>query len=91
MSIGMLMLCMIVNVVVFSQAYYLRAHKQAVFFVNSVVGAIVTTLCTFIFGRYYGAAGIVVSCCVGSVFGLAWATHKFRKYRRLWHTELGRV
>jgi hypothetical protein len=86
-SIGMLMVCMIVNVIVFSQAYYLRAHKQEVFFVNSLVGAVVTILCTFVFGRYYGATGIVASCFVGSFLGLAWATHKFRKYRRLWHTS----
>lgn len=85
-SIGLLMLYMVVNVIVFSQAYYLRAHKQEVFFVNSLVGAVAATLCTFIFGSYYGARGIVVSCCVGNLLGLAWATYKFRKYRRLWHT-----
>lgn len=84
-SIGLLMLYMIVNVIVFSQAYYLRAHKQEVFFVNSLVGAIAATFCTFIFGRYYGARGIVVSCCVGNFLGLGWATYKFIKYRRLWH------
>jgi hypothetical protein len=83
--IGMLMIYMITNVVVFAQAYYLRAHKQEVFFVNSLVGAVSVTMCTLIFGRYYGAKGIVVSCCIGSLLGLAWTTHKFRKYRRLWH------
>lgn len=84
--IATLMLYMIINVIVFSQAYYLRAHKQEVFFVNSLVGAVAATLCTFIFGRYYGATGIVVSCCIGNVLGLVWATYKFRKYRRIWHT-----
>ena len=84
-SIAMLMLYMIVNVIVFSEAYYLRAHKQEVFFINSLVGAVAATLCAFIFGRYYGARGIVVSCCIGNLLGLVWATYKFRKYRRLWH------
>jgi hypothetical protein len=84
-SIAMLMVYMITNVIIFSQAYYLRAHKQEVFLVNSVVGAITVTACTLIFGRIYGAKGIVVSCCIGNVIGLAWATYKFRKYRRLWH------
>jgi hypothetical protein len=84
-SIAMLMIYMIVNVIVFSQAYYLRAHKQEVFFVNSLVGAVAATVCAFVFGRYYGARGIVVSCCVGNLLGLIWATYKFRKYRRLWH------
>jgi O-antigen/teichoic acid export membrane protein len=86
-TIGMLMLYMIVNVIVFSEAYYLRAHKQEVFFVNSLVGAVAVTACTFIFGRYYGASGIVVSCCIGNFIGLVWATYKFRKYRELWHTS----
>jgi hypothetical protein len=85
-SIAMLMLYMITNVIIFAEAYYLRAHKQEVFFINSLVGASVVTLCTFIFGRYYGATGIVVSCCIGNVIGLIWATQKFMKYRRVWHT-----
>jgi hypothetical protein len=85
-SIALLMVYMITNVIIFSQAYYLRAHKQEVFLVNSVVGAITVTACTLIFGRIYGAKGIVVSCCIGNIIGLAWATYKFQKYRRLWHT-----
>ena len=88
-SIGMLMLYMMVNVIIFAEAYYLRAHKQEVFFINSLVGALATIACTFIFGRRYGATGIVVSCCIGNFGGLAWATYKFRKYRRLWHTPSG--
>ena len=90
-SIAMLMLYMIINVIIFSQAYYLRAHKQEVYLVNSIVGAVTTTACTLLFGRYYGAKGIVVSCCIGNVLGLLWSTYKFRKYRRLWHTPEGAV
>ena len=85
-SIAMLMVYMITNVIIFAQAYYLRAHKQEVFFVNSLVGAVLVTACTLLFGRYYGAKGIVMSCCIGNVLSLFWATCKFRKYRRLWHT-----
>jgi O-antigen/teichoic acid export membrane protein len=83
---GILLLYMIVNVIVSAEAYYLRAHKQEVFFVNSVVGAIAVTLCTVIFGRRYGASGIVVSTCLLNWGGLVWATYKFRKYRKLWHS-----
>lgn len=86
-SIAMLMIYMITNVIIFAEAYYLRAHKQEVFFVNSVVGAVSVTAFTLIFGRYFGARGIVVSCFIGNVLGLVWATYKFQKYRRLWHTE----
>jgi hypothetical protein len=85
-SIALLMIYMITNVLVFAEAYYLRAHKQEVFFVNSLVGAIGVTCCTFIFGRTYGAKGIVLSCCIGNLLGLAWATQKFLNYRRLWHS-----
>jgi O-antigen/teichoic acid export membrane protein len=85
-ALGILLLYMIVNVVISAEAYYLRAHKQEVFFVNSVVGAIAVTVCTFIFGRRYGAPGIVVSTCLLNWGGLVWATYKFRKYRRIWHT-----
>jgi len=85
-SIALLMIYMITNVLVFAEAYYLRAHKQEVLFVNSLVGAIVVTFCTLIFGRLYGARGIVISCCIGNLLGLAWSTQKFRKYRRVWHS-----
>ncbi|MGC2476942.1 MAG: hypothetical protein WA485_21580 [Candidatus Sulfotelmatobacter sp.] len=84
-SIAMLMMFMVMNVVVFAESFYLRAHKQEVFLMNSVVGAISVTVFTFIFGRYYGARGIVVSSCIGNVLMLIWASYKFRKYRRLWH------
>jgi hypothetical protein len=84
-SIGMLMLYMIANVVIFAEAYYLRAHKREVLLVNSLAGAVTITACTLIFGRYYGAKGIVVSCCLGNLIGVVWSTYKFQKYRRLWH------
>jgi hypothetical protein len=85
LTLGILLLYMVVNVIIASEAYYLRAHKYEVFFVNSLIGAVAVTLCTFIFARHYGATGIVVSCCLLNLGGLVWATHKFRKYRRLWH------
>jgi hypothetical protein len=86
-SIAMLMVYMVTNVIVFAESYYLRAHKKEVFFVNSVVGAVSVTACTLSFGRYYGAKGIIVSCCIGNVLGLVWATYKFLKYRTLWHAS----
>jgi len=83
--LGILLLYMIANVLISSEAYYLRAHKQEVLFVNSLVGAVAVTLGTFIFGRIYGATGIVVSTGILNWAGLVWTTYKFRKYRRLWH------
>jgi hypothetical protein len=84
-SLALLLIYMILNVIIFSEAFYLRAHKQEVFFVTSVVGAVTVTACSLFFGRYYGARGIAASCCVGNIGGLVWATYLFRKYRKLWH------
>jgi hypothetical protein len=84
-SLGLLLIYMMGNVIIFAEAFYLRAHKKEVLFINSVVGAVTVTITTLTFGRYYGARGIAISCCVGNIFGLVWATYKFRKYRRLWH------
>ena len=89
LSLGVLLVYMIVNVIIFAEAYYLRAHKREVFFVNSFVGAAAVAVCTFIFGRHYGAKGIVVSSCLINLGGLVWATYKFQKYRRLWHASQG--
>ena len=86
LTLALLLIYMMVNVIVFAEAFYLRAHKQEVFFTNSLVGAVTVTICTLTFGRYYGARGIAVSCCIGNIIGLVWSTYKFRKYRRLWHT-----
>lgn len=83
--LGFLMVYMVVNIIIFAEAYYLRAHKQEVFFTNSVAGAVAVGLSTFIFGRQYGSAGIVLACCILNIGGLCWATYKFRKYRILWH------
>jgi O-antigen/teichoic acid export membrane protein len=85
--LGILLLYMVANVIILSEAYYLRAHKHEVFFINSVVGAVAVTACTFLFVRPFGAAGIVVSTCLLNFFSLVWATYKFRKYRRLWHAR----
>jgi hypothetical protein len=84
-SLGLLLIYMVANVIIFAEAFYLRAHKKEVLFINSIVGAVTVTLCTLTFGRYYGARGIAISCCVGNFVGLAWASYKFRKYRRVWH------
>jgi hypothetical protein len=91
LSLGVLLLYMIVNVIIFAEAYYLRAHKQEVFFVNSVVGALLVAPSTIVFGRLYGAPGIVVSCCFLNLGGLAWATYKFQKYRRIWHNPANQL
>lgn len=76
----------ILNVVIFGQALYLRAHKQEKFLLNSVVGAILVATSTYFLGRYYGASGIVIgNLAIGVVVGFPMGTYMFVKYRRLWH------
>jgi hypothetical protein len=85
LSLGVLLLYMVINVVITAQAYYLRAHKQEVLFVNSLVGAVLVSACTFLVAKRYGAEGVVFGTCLLNLGGLMWSTYKFRKYRRLWH------
>jgi hypothetical protein len=75
----------VLNIVVFSEAYYLRAHKEEKFFLNSLAGAILVGLSTLVLGSRYGAAGMVIGYCLLNAGGLLWATQVFAKYRRVWH------
>jgi ABC-type Co2+ transport system permease subunit len=84
-----LLLSTAVNVVVFGEALYLRAHKQEKFLLNSVIGAMLVTPSTYFLGRYFGAPGMIVGNLAIALFiGLPYGTWVFLKYRRLWHREL---
>jgi O-antigen/teichoic acid export membrane protein len=80
-----MMINAMVSILIVSEAYYLRAHKQEKFFLNSLVGAIAVGLSTVVLGRTYGAAGMVTGYFVLNSLGLVWATQIFVKYRRIWH------
>ena len=83
-----LLLATAVNVVVFGEALYLRAHKQEKFLLNSILGAILVAPSTYIFGRLYGAQGIVIAnLAIAFLMGLPLGTYVFLKYRRMWHSE----
>lgn len=84
--LGVLLLSTMINVFVFAEALYLRAHKQEKFLLNSVLGAVLVSGCTLVLGKFYGAAGMVVGCLgTGLLMGLPLGTYTFIKYRRLWH------
>ena len=88
LTLGILLTTPLINVVIFAEALYLRAHKVEKFLLNSVIGAILMTACIFILGRSYGALGIVIgSWLIGLLMGLPFGTYTFAKYRRLWHVE----
>jgi len=76
------------NVPIFAEATYLRAHKQEKFLLTSVVSATLIGLSTYFLGRSYGALGIVIGTLLICVFAsLPLGTYTFFKYRRLWHKQ----
>jgi len=85
---GMLLLTMIFNHIVTSEAIYLRAHKQEKFLLNSVLGALFMLFSSYALGRRFGAIGMISGYLGGTTFiGLGLGTFTFLKYRRLWHAE----
>lgn len=88
LSLGMVLVTAPINVIVFAQATYLRAHKQEKFLLNSVLGAVLVGLSTYFLGKSYGAFGVALGTLViALVVGLPYATYVFSKYRRIWHAE----
>lgn len=80
----------IINIVVFAEALYLRAHKQEKFMVNSILGALYIVPLALILGRmqgpHGGAWGIAIAYAAGGVvIGLGYGSYTFFKWRRIWH------
>lgn len=85
-TLAVLLLSAPINVITFSQATYLRAHKQEKFLLNSILGGILVGSSTYFLGKSYGAMGVVAgSVLTGLLMGLPLGTYTFIKYRRIWH------
>jgi hypothetical protein len=83
---GLLLATIVVNHIVFSEALYLRAHKQEKFLMVSVLNATFMAMSTYFLGKRFGAIGMVSGyLVVNTVIGLGLGTYTFFKYRRLWH------
>jgi hypothetical protein len=83
---GLLLLTIIGNHIVFSEALYLRAHKQEKFLMISILNALFMAASTYFLGKQFGAIGMVSGyLAVNTVIGLGLGTYTFLKYRRLWH------
>ena len=75
-----------INIAIFSEALYLRAHKQEKFLLNSILTASLVAASTLFFGRSYGAMGIISGyLTILVVVGLGLGTFTFMKYRKAWH------
>jgi len=76
----------VINVIGYSQAAYLRAHKKEPFLLNSVVIGALIALSTYFLGRTYGAMGVTVGYFILSgLLGVCWTTIIFISKRRDWH------
>jgi hypothetical protein len=84
--LALVMIATIINIVVFAEALYLRAHKQEKFLINSIAGAIWMVPASLFLGRYYGAYGIALGYLVAAiVIGMGFGSYTFLKWRRIWH------
>lgn len=88
MFLGLVLVATNINIAVFAEALYLRAHKQEKFLLNSVLTAIFTASSAYILGKLYGAQGMVIGyLAVAALVSLSMGTFTFIKYRRIWHAE----
>ena len=87
-ALALLFSVTLVNLSVFAEALYLRAHKQEKFLHNSVLTGCLVAASTLLLGRTYGAIGMITGYFVVSLFlSLGLGTFTFIKYRRICHAE----
>ena len=84
---GLLLLTVVLNHTVASEAIYLRSHKQEKMLAQSIFGAVTTGLSTYFLGKRFGAIGMLGGYFVLCVIGLGLATYTFLHYRRIWHVD----
>ena len=88
-AFALLLLTALMNHIVFSEALYLRAHKQEPFLVQAVMVAILLGTSTFLLGKFVGVNAVAVGYfLIGGVFGLASGTGIFIRKRREWHNPV---
>ena len=85
-SFAFLLLTMLMNHVLSSEALYMRAHKREPLLVQTVTVAVVLLLSTLILGRTSGASAVVGGYFLfGGLLSLGWGTSVFISKRREWY------
>jgi hypothetical protein len=85
-AFALLLLTTLTNHVIFSEALYLRAHKQEPFFTQAITVAVLLGSATWLLGKYFGVGAVTVGYfCIGGIFGLLTGTYIFLTKRRQWH------
>lgn len=81
----LLILATTLNYVTYTQAAYLRAHKEEPFLVIGLISAALISALTFALGREYGATGIMSGyLAVCGIVGFGWGSAIFFSKRREW-------
>jgi O-antigen/teichoic acid export membrane protein len=87
-AIALLLLQTIMNHIVYSEALYLRCHKEEPFVGVSAASAVLVAGLTYVLGRYWGADAVVVGLVLqGLIFSLPSGTYLFLTRRRAWHRQ----
>lgn len=85
-AFALLLLTGIMNHIVFSEAFYLRAHKREPFLQQTVAVAITLCFSTFLLGKYSGANAVTVGYFLTALLiGFPWGTYVFISKRKEWH------
>ncbi len=84
-----LLVTVLCNHFVFSEAIYLRAHKREPFLLQSIAVGLLTACSTLFMGKNWGASGVIIGyLCTSGIFGLAFGSYIFVSKRRQWHQAL---
>lgn len=87
-AFALLLLTTIMGHIVFSEAIYLRAHKQEPFLIQAVMVAVMLGCATVLLGKYIGVGAVTVGYfLIGGLFGIASGTYIFLTKRREWHAH----
>jgi hypothetical protein len=87
-AFGILLISAVSNHVVFSEAIYMRAHKQEPLLVPGTICAFLIGCASFLLAKYTSVNAVAVGYFVGNgVLGVSVATLVFLKKRRDWHIE----
>lgn len=86
LPLGLLAATTLINIVVFAEAAYLRAHKQEPFLLITIVIGCSVAASTYVLGRDFAATGMMAGYfLINLLVGLGGGTWIFLRKRRLWH------
>jgi len=89
---ALLMVTVLFNHIVVSEAAYLRAHKREPYLILSILVAVLMGGSTLVTAKLWGATGVTVGYFIcGGVFYLTGGTYLFIRCRRRWHAESDRM